>query len=284
MCMCKLSLKNRRLAESLFYNQGCKERLTWSLVGRQKKWIRWGPSQGTQRERGYDELRDPSEEWGDRATYWASPSWGLTRKMSPLAGLNIGETYPRAIGNQESARESPGQYLLTPGDQVEEMDWKHCRALASFPSPPPATAAGSLLQHSLHQGEGWHCEGRKACPWGWRERDAFTPDPASGRARMATTGGMWKWAAAAWSWPGPSLRWLLAAGPLRSAALTGASLLPPGMHAPERRPRAHGTWPHRRRGPRGEHPRQRIGNCLGPWLDGWDLAAPLPTQGTHSSP
>ena len=50
------------------------------------------------------------------------PVLGPDREDESFAGLNGGETYPRAIGNQESARESPGQYRLTPGDQVEEMD------------------------------------------------------------------------------------------------------------------------------------------------------------------
>lgn len=85
-----------------------------------------------------------SEEWGDRATYLASQSWGLTRKMSPLAVLNMGETYPSAIGNQDSAHKEHRQIPAYSWEQGGGNGLKKLPgALASFPSPHEANAPGS---------------------------------------------------------------------------------------------------------------------------------------------
>ena len=77
-----------RLAERLFYNQGCKERYTRGMIGKEEKQSHRDPhpSRGHRRGGGYNGLGDTL--WGARGSshLLGTPALGSdTRKMSPLS-------------------------------------------------------------------------------------------------------------------------------------------------------------------------------------------------------
>ena len=84
---CRTILTENKLAEKLFYNQGCKERSMQSWGGRDEKQSDWDPhlQEGTQKRRVYHGLGDPP--WGMKGSNHMLGTPALrsnTRKMSFL--------------------------------------------------------------------------------------------------------------------------------------------------------------------------------------------------------
>lgn len=78
--------KQTRLAKRLFYHGSCKERSTWSCVGKEEKQSGQDlhPSRGHRRKRGYHRVRDPP--WGVRGSSYilGTPGPGFDTRMMSL--------------------------------------------------------------------------------------------------------------------------------------------------------------------------------------------------------